>query len=515
MPRRALQWVVLVTTLLLTGPLMGCSLFGGLFGATSAASPDAQDRRYAGSACDEVLYSLEESDYNAKPATYTTDPRIEVLLGICHRSERTNTTNHRIVRNPRFHARRYLTRHAHFDDRRNDSLEVALMLDHCAANDCRRVASYVVEPGPLVITAEDGEAGMLFSYAAQLDIDQLRAKLGALELEPAAVEMFIERVSGHQQRLNAAVEAMSEPKRALVADIPVEVRRERAQYFETHAELYAALDGIVEVVRRSRNGGSTAGPGIAELRALRSRYAAQCESPECRFDPFYVETTRELVTVHLAAQSALDVVVESRLLAQDKSLEVNMAEAILRAQSKQVYAATEARNTKRKATSKGLDAGSVAALVGDVTPLDVDIYALWRPDIAAVRYDELIDTKSLAHVQSYVRKVKVTGDRAEVTFKGSSYQSREAYGCRRTGRISRIDADGRVHYESDCKYKSVTRQVPPVDPIILPASEANALRSGELVDAYVTGPKREGRVLKVNAGEPLQLVQWLNDRFGG
>lgn len=510
------SWIVLG---ILGSLLAGCGVFGAMLGGGSnTRPPDERGRTYAGPACDEVLLPLDQSKRVGMEASVpiTTDPRLEVLLSICHRGERTNTTGHRVEQNPRVGRTHYLTRHEGFDDRHGSDLEAALLLASCEESDCHEFSGYNVEEGPDVVDRKDGEAGMLFSYAAMIDQAELEAALAGLELPADAQRLFIERVAAAKQRHASRVDAMPEPKRELVAGIPIDVRRERAAYFQAHAGLYAELDGLAETLAASRGSGSVDEADLAALRELRSRYAQQCETPECRFEPFYVEVTHELALAHLAAKSPLDLMVETRLLRDPRTLERNMAEAIHRAQTEAAHTAREALEALREANDRGLDEASTAALVGDAAPLYVDLHALWKPDVSVPSYEELVETKSVHPVQSYVAAVKAKGDRAEIRFKGSRYQTTEAYGCRRTKRIERIDADGRLHYETDCKYRKVTRKVPPKDSIVVPASEVAGVRAGELVDAFVVGPQREGRIVSVHAGqEELVLVQWLGDRFGG
>lgn len=493
--------------------LPGCSFLNNLLKPSAA---DTAKRGSGHASCGEVLYPL-EGDKGDGSSPLTTEHRKLVLLASCRRATKLDPYGREIEQQTRYDSPHYLFAHGGFDDRRNDPLEAALLLVECdmpgllGGTKCAAFSSNKFSKSASFLSRRNAAVGMLFSYAVSLDRDAVQGALNNLSLDPEIAQVFLARLDTAIANARAEVERMAKAKREIVAGIPVDVRSERRAYFSRHAALYAELDAIVPKLEQQRQSKGVEPETLTALTELRSRYAEACPGVDCRFDPFYVAATRELALGYLAMDSALGAAAEARLLRDGRAQSISMAQTILGKQLQAVNEAEEARHKRDEAKDKGLDEAGITALLGGVTPLDVDYKALWVTDSVVMNYADLIEGKRVHEVESIVKSVTNKGGKAKISFRGSSFKTQEAYACRDTRRVERIRPDGTLEYGSVCKYRTVTVKIPPKNSVTVPANEATAIKPGELVSTLTSG--EEALVVSVGAGDKFDLVQWRGDRF--
>lgn len=483
--------------------LTGCSWFGlGTGNKPTTRTPDVAGRTYAGPACAEVLYPLD--DRGRHDAPQTEDLRVAVLLEVCHRARATSSSGHTEEQDPRFDAPWMVARHQAFDDRRNDPLEAALLVvecgtaEHCV-DDVRDAGG---QADPTSIAAGHANAGMLAVYADMVELDGLRARLGAVGVDELAAGAFVQRFEATAADMRARVAALSPEQRAFVYDGPRALWQARQQDYAEHHERWAALDALA--ARGADDDGVA-----AELEALRSAYAAGCGAPSCRHDLFYLGATQALLLHHVARGDALGVVLEAPLFDAPEARALDWDAALYRLQSEREREAAAARERHAKAERNGVRGAARKQVVGDAAPLWVLSNAIW-PHAEAVDYRELVDAKGVAQIADEVRSAKQVGAVVKVTFTVKKHEVQEPYGCRRTGRLERIHGDGRLEYEEHCKYRTRTITDPVRPPVSVPAHEGAGLRAGEHVRLFGLGEQtRVGSVTRDG-----DVVQWRGDRFG-
>ena len=91
-----------------------------------------------------------------------------------------------------------------------------------------------------------------------------------------------------------------------------------------------------------------------------------------------------------------------------------------------------------------------------------------------------------------IQNLKKSGDVVNVTFKAAKWTNRVGYDCVKTRRIYRIHSDGRVEYEQNCKYKTVT-QSSTMQPVNVPSEFARGLKPGMVVDFVLDRDGKAGR----------------------
>ena len=474
---------------------------------------------YEGAECNEVLYTPEEmlnrSSFSGDSAP---TPREQILLTTCGRKTvKLNSRGDRGPQRPKLYPLAIRKAHASYDDRNPDYLVNASIVTACAQLGEQGVHSDDCFGDPNMehqVKSNDGVSrggvsiGMAYSYAKSMDDAKLAEQLEALDLPDDVKAHFRIAYDAAKKKLEAAVGQMSEGKRRVLVDIPVEVRETRAKAFAEKKDLYAKLDELAAKAEKERKAGEVSRDTIDALLALRSEHMRACGQLECRYEPVWVEATRELALCHVANRSPVEAYVEARMLTDEGANQNGYARAIFVAQRDAALKAREAWEIVKKAKKKGLDEGTAAAAAGGVEPIRFGGY-LWEAEDRFPNYAEVIDAK-VERASGFVKAIKKAGDVATIEFKGSSSVVDEPFGCRDTNRLERISSDGRLEYETICQYrkKKVFHKPPP--PVKVPVAEAADLKAGELL-LLMVGKGSEGFIVKSTKDKT--VVQLRGDRI--
>jgi hypothetical protein len=168
----------------------------------------------------------------------------------------------------------------------------------------------------------------------------------------------------------------------------------------------------------------------------------------------------------------------------------------------------EAWDKYDRAKERGMDDETARSMSGDPAAFEFDERTLLHPAMALPDYASAIDSGKVRSFAGIVRAVKKTGGMVEVAFKKDKYSYDEAYACKRTNRITRIDSDGSIHYEENCKYRKKTEVRENQPPVKLPENEARHLSPGQMVIGL--SAEGEGRVVEVKDGD--RVIQLRADR---
>ncbi|WP_153823630.1 hypothetical protein [Polyangium spumosum] len=495
-PRRALLGATAVLLGIL-GATSGCVVLNGTRGGGAAGAAT-----FEGDECARVYYDLDEhdpsSDYNRNdrkfPLQEDPSPEAQILLATCTRQSKRGTHGHEIRQwskiKPLDPEKVYLA----LDDRDLDIVSAAI--------------SAVIIGNDAVVARYEHEKrykdarwqGLVLLYASLIERDDLTAALSRVAVPAEARATFLAQYDGAAQRARAA--GLSPEEMTVYVKIPLEVYASRSEHHEAYADLYDELDALGAKSEKARGSAEAAAALAPAFVDLRSRFVAKCGALECRTRPLWAHTTRELALLAVAEGKKLDAIVESQMHVKEGSYLGGFVQAVTAAQYAEMKRMRDAREKYEKAKSNGIDEQTARTLAGGTTGYRWPSGALFRVELRLPDYAKALDEKRGGYSRggAYpVANVQSVGGGVKLTFEKDRRESREAYNCRTTNRISRIHRDGRLEYEEVCNYRPVTVESERHKPVTIPAAEGKRVQRGDVVTFVALG--EEARIIEVKRGD--------------
>jgi hypothetical protein len=401
--------------------------------------------------------------------------------------------------------------HRHFDDRRPDPVDAAL------------VAVVVAQQ----INKDALSTGVGKLYAGLMKADELAAALAKLGVDEATQSAFAKRFEQAKNQLDERAQELDPRRQHMYLETPQAVLDARKAYYAKNSALYAKLDAL-----EARAEGAPAGNNedvVRDMNELRGEYLAVAAGPGARFDPFVVEITREIVLLHVAAKRDLLAQAESALLREPSAgrhlFPVEVGASLYRAM------AEEHRKYEdySRAKSSGADERALKARFGATPPLDVGSADEWvasdtLPDLAG-----FVEPSAAAWttVSGIVRSVAPAPKGADgeamstVSFK-DTVNTYENTACYETGKITGVTFEGseaRLNYETVCRSLGQTTEVTKTAPVTVPSSEVASVKPGENLLVMVDKQSRAGAVVRsmaagrANSKDVTQVLQIRGNRF--
>jgi hypothetical protein len=383
--------------------------------------------------------------------------------------------------------------HLDFDDRRFDNLRAAAMVMDCAQNaDCGLANSRDV-------------LGMMAGYARRIDPAGADAALGAAGGSAPLREAFSAKLAWARAVIETRVAQLDPRRQAIWVDIPEQVWTERAAYYKQWSSLYAALDPLLATDAATD---AAARATIRELTLLRGRYLDACKVEGCLFTAFVLETTRAIALRAVRIKDVPLALAEADLLRDDRLTSQFFSRAMLSALLPATKREYEQWQKYDSAERGGADAAALEAMFGKVPPIHISADGPWivwgsrdLPDLTAALPKDEVESAG-----GNVRTTRRQGDRATVIFADvvSTYDEED---CHETNRIDGIGSDGRIIYRQICKKTGTRTERRKIDPIEVPSTDADRLRAGDLVSAWVTSDGRRGSITNIEREGKLVQVR--------
>ncbi|MCA9599691.1 MAG: hypothetical protein KC776_40560 [Myxococcales bacterium] len=380
-----------------------------------------------------------------------------------------------------------LRRHQSFEDRRPDSLDVALNLVECAQH-CGN--------DPMAIAIGN-------YYAGIFDRTALGERLRGIELSEPARAVFANKASDAKDAVAAAASRLDARRKHIYLESFAEAVRNRKEYFAKYSEQYQALDTLEEKVDAARKAGEAPKDLVDGLSALRAKYVSQCQDDGCRFDPYVVEVTRQLVLLHAAAGNALDARAENALLMEKAAgrrwFSVEAGTAVYQSQVEE----HRIREQYVSAQNAGMDARTLKERFGYTTPLQIEPVAEYlqpdvRPDLTST-VDGFDTGSAIKRRGGLLAEIAPGGEgRTRVVLAPAAGLQL----CAETGRVADVHFEenfATLEFETTCE--ADPNQVTATTTVLLPSPEASQLRPGEYAE-LVADDHQQGRVVRAWAANP-------------
>jgi hypothetical protein len=484
----------LATALASSGCLTLARMTNG--GGTETEMSRSRAARYDGPDCARVLYQLDEldsSDYNAKDTTVDNSREAQILLAICTRRSKVGTYGHDIPQWPRFSELDAIAVYKVYDDLRREPVLPALAAVQIANDQASK--SYA-QPSKQ-------QVGLALFWATVVSEAELARGLEQVQLPPEARAAFVTLFTSVHSRLSGV---LTPAERELLVDLPAAVFQNRQDHFAAYQPMYAELDRLQVDAIAARTADQKIAPTVAGLERLRSQFAARCGAIECRSMPLYAVASAELAQLHVLRGDTLRARVESWHNARSGGFVAGLSQAIRVAQEAYVAGNKQALAKYKNAVEHGADAQTAAKLAGRTPQQDFDHDLLIEPETNLPDYSAALDDKADQRMadNAFVSSVRGAGKTRTIVFRKNKFTTDEEYGCKRTNRVIRIQSDGTLEYEENCKYRARTHIQDQHAPIEVPAAEAAHLRAGDLVvfasdgtAAYVLEVKRNDKLVQV------------------
>ncbi len=449
-----------------------------------------------GSECKRALYQLDELngyDYNAKPTK--PDPSLEgqVLLQVCRRKEKEGYADHTIPQHPRIKELAIDETWFAQDDWRVDTVSAAVF----AVGQMRR-------HGDRDLNSLPADVGLALFWTRIITPEALAQALANVQIPAGARSAMVAAFRAVPASLDGL---LSDGDRKILVDLPVEVYNHRQEHYKTFHALYARFDHLRAEAQATRDDPKQIDRVAGELAALRSEFFTACGKVECRSAPLYANATSELAQLYVLRGNILFARTESFLYAREGSYVAGLAQAIRAAQEASLQKMNGAWATYQKAKTNGSDEKTARRLAGDV-PAERPNLRLLEPKLSLPNYAAAIDKGQANSSNAEVERVTGGGTSRTIVFKTDRFQSQESYDCQRTNRITRINSDGTLEYEENCRTRTVAGSSLQHAPITVPAAEAIGIAHGDHVAFMTQGDK--ALVIEVKRGD--HIVQVRGDR---
>ncbi len=389
-------------------------------------------------------------------------------------------------------------RHKTFDDRHPDLVVAALNVTDCARTE-----------GIFPVSL-----GMCSYYADLVDEASVTAAVARVGVSESLKHELVWASTHGKPIVAAMVEKLDPRRKHLYVDVPLAVVAKRRAYFEGNAALYAKLDALEARTKEALAAQKAPTELVDALVALRGEYLGRCGNPDCRFDPFVIETTQELVRLAVAGNDELLAHTENHVLQEPAAgrhlFSVETGTALYEATMK------ESKDYELYRSAKGtLDSATLVARFGSPPPIHIDPQSDWigsdsLPDMTFVlgdgkSKDRWVEAGGVVHAVTDAGRQNGRGaPLSRVSFR--DVVSKEGIeSCYETGKITGVSFDssgrGTINYQTVCRTIGTKTNVEKVQPVLVPKSEAQALEPGEVLVALVASDSREGLVLQSTAKE--------------
>lgn len=464
---------------------------------------------FSGSECDEVRQTQAETiatnGFQPRDDTHNLKPvqndRQRVLLAICPELATT-------LRDPS--GARDATRWHKFEEPSMKELHQSFELRRA---DPIVAGSIVLEAARLRPSKEDVDrastaeltAGIGLVYADLIQPQQLEQALNATQLPDQALGAYRSALTKAKQVLDSRAAAMGATKRSVMVDGPRQLVKELLQEFANNADFSKRLDGLLV---KAKAGGDWR-PAAADLNTFRQDLLKKCGGAEsCTFHPLYVEATHALAVLYIAQGVKELARAESSVLSRENALKNQFQAALYRKTYDAAAKSNEAYS--RKHDAQKLDAKVAAALGEPVSFFDVEFFVAdsSMPFLAAAL--EKSSWQGAVTEGIVAGKISRGGD-VQLEFKTEFVDVDQPYDCVRTNRVTRINRDGSVDYETNCKYKKEREALPKPSPVVVDADETKAIKAGDWV-SFWRGDER-GAIVFVRSEKGKVLAQVRGDRL--
>jgi hypothetical protein len=495
---------------------------------------DGRTRTFDGDECNEVRQTEDEAQnqHGSGEVKAAETPREKVLVAICPETEfLAHDPAGRTYGGTRYQRRRLPQPgelHAAFELRHPVAIDAASLVIETAAGQMsargrgrggRAAGGPVEKPfGDERAEKEETALGMAAVYATFIDPVALDQELAATQLPEAARGRYKALVAEAARVATLDVNAMKPGVRKVVFDLPLGIANALRADYTQRKQLGDLLDGLAAQADKARAGQADAAQVARDLSALRTTLFNACGATEaCTYHPLYIEATHELATLYIAAKMPREARAESAVLSRKDSLRQTFQAATYAAQTDAGAKATRALETKREAGK--MDA-KLAKVMSTEDAVSFSFASFYRADLSMPFLASVMDGgehggHGQSHAtQGYVQSVTPKGDRSLIEFKTEYVNDDVPVSCVRTGRIERIDRDGKIQYEEECQYRTERRALDKPAPVLVPSREGAGLKPGELLSVWVTG--KEGTVFEAHEakqGGGLTLTQLRSDRL--
>lgn len=479
----------------------GCVMLEKLrVGGSETPESQARAARWDGPECKRALYQLDELDgydYNAKDTVEDPAPEAQVLLAVCARKQKMGYADHVIPQHPRIKELGLEATYYTQDDWKLDVLSAALFAVH---------ESELRNKDHAEMYLNKAEVGLALFWTQVITAEDVERALATVNVPPGARSAMVALYRAVPDRLAGLLDA---DDTAVYVTTAFEVFKARKDHYATYHKQYEQLEKLRAEAEATRDDTKHIDRVASELQHLRSDFFAACGKIECRTAPLYANATRELAQLYVLRGNVLAARVESSLFAREGSYIAGLPQAIRAAQTARVQKLSEGWEKYRKAKDNGSDDKTARRLAGEV-PAERPDFRLLEPALKLPNYAAAIekDREGGGSSNAFVERVSGGGTSRTVVFKTDKIDSSESYDCVQTNRVIRINTDGTLEYEENCKSRPVTYRQLQHEPITLPAEEATGIRHGDLVVFMTQGEK--SMVLEVKRGD--QTVQVRGDR---
>jgi hypothetical protein len=449
--------------------------------------------------CGEVLYGLDAySSYNQR-LDEAEDPALDkqVLLAVCPRHYKTNHTQHVIEQTEKIEQLDPEELHLAFDDRNPSHLETALLVfwsaypyGHNGADKFNNKID-VQKPKPRI--AKNAKF-----YAGLVDQAKLGEEMSAAGVSPEAQKAFVQNYEAAVARIDARLADWSDAERILYIDVANEVLEKRKQHFEANAAFYEEYDKLLVEADEARKSGADTAAVIPKLEDLRTRYLQECGKLSCQRDPVYAGASNELGMLYAAAGNKADAYVTTRPFVRPGDYVVTFAQAVHEARRERGGVFLGNLEKYRRAIEGGMDEETASTMASGPRFKFSTRDHLFEVDTEMPDYSKALEGRSsVSHFSAEVRSIKDAKDGLKkISFQKYTNTYRESYDCKKTNRIERINRDGRVIYEQNCKYREKSKTHESHEPVLARAEDVKHLKRGDKLSAYASGDEPV-RVFKV------------------
>ncbi|MBX7080239.1 MAG: hypothetical protein K1X88_13675 [Nannocystaceae bacterium] len=390
-----------------------------------------------------------------------------------------------------------------FDMRRFDHVAAAVAVTMCGLD------SNCVGPDPpnTVSGSEDRDyaAGMLSTLSQRIDPARVSEALTEAGVGVSLRDRFLARLATTRAEIDRRVAAMPEAAAAVLVTIPTQVWQAREAEGARNPELWARFDAAAAVAAARREAG-VGDEAVAELADLRRAWVAACGELACARRSLGVAIARELLLAHVSRGDALSAQAELALAQPEPPIEAVLE--IDARQAEAMAAATDAHRTQASLRDQGLDAGTARAATRGTAAYDFSsIHRFAFERARGVQWAGLAG-EPREHFGT-LRAKKTRGDAVVLQFDDIVTKYADEV-CRDTGRVERIESDGRLVYGQRCRATGKTNvDRRPVAPVVVPAREAKSLQPGDTVRVVVApgDEPQPARVLSASRKDALVQVR--------
>lgn len=397
----------------------------------------------------------------------------------------------------------WVQRHHDFDARHFDHVSAALMLTMCAKD-----SSCIAPDGPNSTSPTERPqyaAGLMLGYAKGVDPEVVDGALESAQVSAGLRKHFLDQLAHARAEVDKIVAATPAGAAAVFVEIPRAVQAEQAARVAPHADLYARFDAAAAAAKAKRDAGVDDAAIIA-LEDLRREWVTACGDLECTERDLGLEIARALFLAHVNRQDRLGAQAELGYVAPKVPTE--LAREIDRRQREAMSGSSEALRKQEKLRDQGVDQSTARAATAGADAFD---FSNVHPITAELERVRTVDWQALVpgggerrtHGGVLARKRNDKPSGLVVLEFADKVERYADEACRDTGRVERIESDGRLVYGEKCRATGKTNVYrTKIDPVMVPPREAKSLVAGDEVTVVVVpGEPMPARVLSASRKE--------------